>query len=139
MSAIEPNVLGLRARGVLGDQILLSNLSATPVVIHDPAGRRFIRVPAGKTRTWHDMRVVATGDPPPPTAGAGERDPRLVKHWRIPGRAGARRFEITGFLGWVPPERSADQGVSGWLLAGLALVLVALSAAAAFVLSKRAQ
>jgi hypothetical protein len=136
VSAIEPNVLGLRARGVLGDQILLSNLTRAPVVILDPTGRPFIRVASGKSHTWHDTRVVASGDPPPPAARSGERDPRLVKNWRIPGRTGKRQFTIVGFLGWVPPEERENEGAPAWLLAGGALALIALSAVAAYFLGR---
>jgi hypothetical protein len=113
---------------VLGDQILLSNLSPTPLVILDSRGRPFIRVGSGKTHTWHDARVVASGDPP--------RDAGVVKRWRIPGRAGVRRFEIVGFLGWVPPQESKDEGAPALLLAGGALALIALSAVAAFLLGR---
>jgi hypothetical protein len=121
---------------VLGDQVLLSNLSRTPVVILDPTGRPFIQVPSGKSHTWHDTRVVASGDPPPPTAGAGERDPRVVKNWRIPGRAGKQEFAIVGFLGWVPPEAGEDEGAPALLFAGGALALLALSAVAAYFLGR---
>jgi hypothetical protein len=114
---------------VLGDQILLNNLSRTPVVILDPAGRPFIRVPTGESHTWHDTRVVSSGDPP--------ADAQVVKQWRIPGRAGAKRFEITGFLGWIPPPESADEGVSRLVLAGAAFGLVALSLAGVFLLGRR--
>lgn len=131
-------MLGLRARGVLGDQILLSNLSPEPVVILDPAGRPFIRVPSGKSHTWHDVRVVSTGDPPPPSPGVGERDPRVVKHWRVPGRAGGQQFAIVGFLGWAPPPESADEGVSPLLLVGGAFALVALSLVGVVLLGRRA-
>jgi hypothetical protein len=137
VSAIEPNVLGLRARGVLGDQILLSNLSPDPVSILDREGQPFIRVPSGKSHTWHDPRVVASGDAPPPDPGAGERDPRVVKHWRIPGRAGKQRFAIVGFLGWVPPEEIEGEGAPALLLAGGALALLALSAVATYFLGRR--
>lgn len=99
-------------------------------MILDRAGRPFIRVPSGESHTWHDERVVATGDPP----SGGES--RLVKNWRIPGHAGGQRFEIVGFLGWVPPAESEDDGVPVPLLATLAVALVALSVVAAFVLGR---
>lgn len=124
----------MRARGVLGDQILLSNLSPTRVVIFDPSGRPFIGVPSGESHTWHDQRVLAKGEPP-----SGD-DPQVVKNWRIPGRAGGRRFDIVGFLGWVPPPERDDDGgggASAFLLGGLALALVGLSLVAVFVLGRR--
>jgi hypothetical protein len=136
VSAIEPNILGLRARGVLGDQILLSNLSPDPVAILDPEGRPFIRVPSGKSHTWHDVRVVPSRAPAPPAAGAGKATSRFVKHWRIPGRMGSRAFVIVGFLGWVPPAESKDKGPPALLLAGGALALAALSVVAAYVLGR---
>ena len=132
VASIEPNVLGLRARGVLGDQILLSNLSPTRIVILDPSGRASIHVPSGESHTWHDQRVLATDEPP-----SGD-EPQVVKNWRIPGRAGGRRFEIVGFLGWVPPPQSGDDGTSPFLLGALALALVGLSLVGVFVLGRRA-
>lgn len=122
----------MRARGVLGDQILLSNLSPTRVVILDPSGRPSIGVPSGESHTWHDQRVLAKGEPP-----SGD-DPQVVKNWRIPGRAGGRRFDIVGFLGWVPPPESDGGGGSPFLLGSLALALVGLSLVAVFVLGRRA-
>ena len=111
---------------------MLSNLSATRVVIFDPNGRPFFGVPSGESHTWHDQRVLATGEPP-----SGD-DPQVVKNWRIPGRAGGRRFEIVGFLGWVPPPKSEDDDPSAFLLGGLALALVGLSVIGVFVLGRRA-
>jgi hypothetical protein len=139
VSAIEPAVLGLRARAVAGDQVVLSNLSRGPVVILDPAGEPFIRIASGSSRAWHDTRVVERGSPPPPAPGAPATDPRFVKNWTIPGRAGTRRFAIRGFLGWVPPNVSEDDGVSPVLLAAAAAALVALSAAGAYLLGRRAR
>jgi hypothetical protein len=114
----------------MGDQILLSNLSPTRVVVLDPKGRPFVRVPSGESRTWHDRRVISTGEPP------GGRDPRVVKNWRIPGRVGDKRFEIVGFLGWVPPPQSEDENARVLWFAGGALALVALSAVAAYLLGR---
>ena len=62
---------------------------------------------------------------------------RFVKNWTVPGRAGEQAFEIDGFLGWVPPEDEGGEAVSTVLLAGGVLVLVALSAVAAFLLGRR--
>jgi hypothetical protein len=85
VSAIEPRILGVGARIVVGDQVLVTNLSRVPVVILDPMGRPFIRIPSGKSRAWHDVRVVEHGDPPPPAPGAAATDTRLVRNWSIPG------------------------------------------------------
>ncbi len=136
VSAIEPNVVGLQARTVLGDQVLVSNLTRGAVVILDEQGRPFIRIPSGGSRAWHDPRVVELRPRPAPAEGAGESEGRFVKNWRIPGRAGRREFAIEGFLGWVPPPESDEEGVPAVLLAGGALVLVGLSAAAAYLLGR---
>jgi hypothetical protein len=137
VARLEPNIVGVQARAVAGDQVLVSNLSRRPVVIFDPSGRPFLRIASGKSGAWHDPRVVEAGPPPSPPPGTAEDAPRFVKNWRIPGRAGGRPFAITGFLGWVPPEEGDEKGVPAVLLAGGALVLVALSAVAAYVLGRR--
>jgi hypothetical protein len=137
VSAIEPNVLGVQARTVRGDQVLVSNLSRDAVLILDAMGRPFIRIPSGKSRAWHDARIVESGPPPSAAAGADESAPRFVKNWTIPGRARGRPFAIHGILGWVPPKQDEDAGPSTVVLAGGALVLVALSAAAAYLLGRR--
>jgi hypothetical protein len=58
VAAVRPNVVGVEARIVLGDQLHVSNLTGTPVEILDRAGDPFIRIPAGASRAWHDPRVV---------------------------------------------------------------------------------
>jgi hypothetical protein len=136
VSGVQPNVVGVSATTVLGDQVLVRNLTQTPVVIFDRRGRPFIRIGTGKSRSWHDARVVDTGPPPPPAPGAAENAPRFVKNWTIPGRAGQRRFAISGFLGWVPPQRKADGGTPWIVWVGGAAVLLALSAGAAYVLGR---
>lgn len=136
VSAVRPNVVGLEARVVLGDQLSVRNLSGKPVEILDRGGKPFLQIPTGSSRAWHDPRVVGTGDPPPSAPGASEAAPRFVKNWSVPGRVAGRSFAIGGFLGWVPPEESADEGVPPFLLAGGALALVALSAVAAFLLGR---
>ena len=101
-------------------------------MIFDPSGRPFIGVPSGESHTWHDQRVVATGDPP-----SGD-EPQVVKNWQIPGRAGGRQFKIVGFLGWVPPPESDGGDASPFLLGGLALALLGLSLVGVFVVGRRA-
>jgi hypothetical protein len=137
VASVRPNVVGLQARVVFGDQLQVTNLSRRQVEILDRAGKPFIRIPSGSNRAWHDPRVVGRGDPPPPTPGAPEGAPRFVKNWTVPGRAAAQAFVIDGFLGWVPPEESGGEGTSTFLLAGGALALVALSAGAAYLLGRR--
>jgi hypothetical protein len=133
VTAIQPNVLGLRARTVLGDQLLVSNLSRTPIVILDASGGPLIRIPTGRSRAWHDARIVETGPPPEPPPGVDPDAPRFVKAWRVPGRAGGRAFAINGVLGWVPPDESAE-GSPVALLAGGTIFLLALTAGGAYLL-----
>ena len=128
--------MGLRAQIVLGDQLLVANLSAKPVEIFDQSGDSFIHIASGKSRVWHDARIVGRGDPTLPTSGAKASDPRFVKNWTIPGRTAGRQFAIEGFLGWIPPEESKDEGVPVLALAGGALALLALFAAAAYLLGR---
>ena len=137
VASIRPNVLGVQAQVVLGDQLSVRNLSMRPVEILDRRGSPLIRIPPGGTRAWHDARVVGEGEPPPPAPGAPEAAPRFVKNWTVPGRAGEQAFEIDGFLGWVPPEDEGGEGVSTVLLGSGALLLVALSAVAVFLLGRR--
>jgi hypothetical protein len=136
VSAVRPNVVGLQARIVLGDQLQVTNLSGKRVEILDRAGRPFIRIPAGGSRAWHDPRVVARDGPPPAAPGAREDAPRFVKNWSVPGRATTQAFAIDGFLGWVPPEEAGDGDASWFWFAGGALALVALSGAAAYLLGR---
>jgi len=137
VSAVRPNIVGLRATTVLGDQLAVSNLSRRPVVILDPNGRPFMRIPSGRTKTWHDTRVVETGPPPLPRRAAAASEPRFVKNWTIRGRAGGRSFAINGFLGWVPPRESGGGGMPLAVWIGGAAFLLALSVAAAWLLERR--
>jgi hypothetical protein len=139
VSGVQPNVVGVSAATVLGDQVLVRNLTPTQVVILDPRGRPFIRIGTGKSRSWHDGRVVETGPPPPPAPGAAENAPRFVKNWRIPGRVGKRRFAISGFLGWVPPRQTGGNGTPAAVWIGGAALLLALSLGAAWALGRRAE
>jgi hypothetical protein len=136
VAAVEPNVVGLQARIVLGDQLLITNLSRNRVEILDRTGKPFIGIPAGGSRAWHDARVVGQGEPPPAAPGAPEAAPRFVKNWTVPGRTAGRAFAVRGFLGWVPPAESGDEGVPFVVLAGGALALVVLSAGAAYLLGR---
>ena len=137
VSAVEPNVVGLQARVVLGDQLLVTNLTDKRVELLDRAGKPFIRIPSGSSRAWHDRRIVGRGEPPPPVAGAPETASRFVKNWRIPGRVAGRAFAIEGFLGWVPPGEDEDGGAPPFVLAGGAAALLAFSLLAAYLLGRR--
>jgi hypothetical protein len=137
VASIRPQVVGVQAQIVLGDQLHLRNLSRRPVEILDRSGKPFIRIPAGGNHAWHDARVIGQGEPPPPAPGAPESAPRFVKNWSVPGRAAGQNFQIDGFLGWVPPEETDEGGVSPFLFAGGALALVGLSAVAALLLGRR--
>ena len=136
VSVVEPNVLGLEARVVLGDQLLVANRTRAPIEILDRSGRPFIRIASGKSRAWHDNRIVGRGAPPPPARGQPETAPRFVKNWSVPGRARDRAFTIRGFLGYMPPEPTGDEGAPTVVLAGGALLLVAFSAVAAYLLGR---
>jgi hypothetical protein len=135
VAAVRPNVVGVEARIVLGDELHVSNLTRTPLEILDRAGDPFVRIPPGASRAWHDPRVVGRGDPPPPAPGTPEGAPRFVKNWTIPGRAAGRKFAIEGFLGWVPPEESGRSASWLWFAAG-ALTLTVLSGVAAYLLGR---
>ena len=137
VSKVLPRIAGLQARIVVGDQLLVANRTDARVVILDPAGKPFVRIPTGASRAWHDGRIRGSGGPPEPAAGASETAPRFVRNWRVPGRVGRRAFAVEGFLEWVPPpDVDEGSGVSGFLLAGAAAALVALSAGAAYLLGR---
>ena len=134
VSSVEPNVVGLRARVVRGDEIAVANLSRDAVVILGQDGRALYTIPAGKSRVWHDSRVVANG-PLPQVEGSA---PVFVKDWRIPGRSGGRAFAIEGFLGYVPPEQQQDEDGAPWLVYVIAVAsLLAIAAGSAYALERR--
>jgi hypothetical protein len=152
VNVVDPPILGLEAKVILDDQLLVSNLTQKPLQILDRRGRPFIRFrPTGVQRlqdgqwrrmntgaayAWHDSRVVGSGTPPPAAPGAIETAPRFVRNWTVPGRVGDRAFTIEGALAWVePPKRS--ESVWTPLLAGGALALAALSLGAMFLLGRR--
>lgn len=140
VSAVEPNVVGVQVRVVLGDQLQLTNYTKAPVEILGPDGRPERTINAGRTLSWHDERIVETGDPPPPPrSGGAPTTPRFVKNWRVPGRTAEREFAINGFVGWIPPapQPTGDEGPPLWAFALGGFGLVALSAGAVYVLSRR--
>jgi hypothetical protein len=86
---------------------------------------------AGASFVWHDHRIHWTRSDPPAVV---QREPDAIHRifrWRIPARADGTRFAITGFLGYAPPARAADQERSTWLrwgvLGGSVLALAALA------------
>jgi hypothetical protein len=152
VNVVDPQVLGLEAKVILDDQLLVSNLTQKPLQILDRRGRPFIRfqqngverlrdgqwrrMNTGAAYAWHDSRVVGSGTPPPAVPGATETAPRFVRNWTVRGRVGDQAFTIEGALAWVePPKRS--ESVSTALLAGGALALAALSLGAMFLLGRR--
>jgi hypothetical protein len=105
-----------------------------PGVNDSDAPPRWRFVARGSSYAWHDHRIHWTAPEPP---SAVKNDPgavHLIFHWRVPGRVDGKPFQITGFLGYVPPPRSGGSGITWVVLtagAGLgaaALVLVLLGA-----------
>jgi hypothetical protein len=133
VSSIDPNVVGLRARVVRGDEILVANLTRDDVVILGRDGGTLHRIPAGTSRAWHDSRVTADG-PPPRVEGSA---PVFVKDWQIPGRAGGQSFAIEGFLGYVPPRGSGEGGTSPLVYVLSAAGLLAVAGLAVLLLERR--
>jgi hypothetical protein len=152
VNVVDPQVLGLEAKVILDDQLLVSNLTNKPLQILDRRGRPFIRFRSGGVErlldgdwrrmntgaayAWHDSRVVGSGAPPPAAPNAAETAPRFVRNWTVPGRVGDRGFTIEGALAWVQPPKK-DAGVSTALLVGGAVGLLTLSLGGAFWLSRR--
>lgn len=146
VNVVDPQVLGLEAKVILDDQLLVSNLTRKQLQILDRRGRPFIRfrstgverlldgewrrMNTGAAYAWHDSRVVGRGTPPPPADGAAETAPRFVRNWAVPGRVGGQEFTIEGALAWVEPPKQQDESVPTVLLVGGALALAALSLAA---------
>jgi len=128
--AIAPNVLGLQARVLGGDERLtLRNWSGKTVVVLGYHGEPFLRftdhgvfrlagaewrrVAGGTSYAWHDHRIHWDRKTPPPAVAAAPDRPHKLFGWRIPGRADGRRFVITGFLGYAPPP-AVSHGRSWW-------------------------
>jgi hypothetical protein len=153
VNVVDPHVLGLEAKVILDDQLLVSNLTQKPLQILDRRGRPFIRFrPTGVERlrdgqwrrmntgaayAWHDSRVVGSGTPPPAAPGVTKTAPRFVRNWTVRGRVGDRAFTIEGALAWVEPPKQSGKSVSTALLAGGAFALAAISVGAMFLLGRR--
>ena len=93
------------------ERLVVRNYTPKPVVIFDGAGRPFVRLAPGESETWREPRIGWSGPVPD--------KPGKLKDWRIPGRTGDQRFEIVGFLGYVPaPAERSGADTSPWLIAG---------------------
>jgi hypothetical protein len=59
----------------------------------------------GKSRAWawHDHRIHWMNAFPPPEVVEDRERPHHIFDWRVPARAGARRFSILGSLDYAPP------------------------------------
>ena len=138
VASIEPNVLGLQAQIVLADTLVVTNRTAKPVVIFDLAGAPWHFIRSGTSQAWHDPRIVVTGAPPEPAAGAADDAPRFVRNWRVSGRADGKRFAIRGFVGYVPPPKASDGGNdTPWLAIAAGIGLGVLLAGAGYLVVTR--
>jgi hypothetical protein len=85
---------------------------------------------AGESFIWHDHRIHWTEAKPPRIVQEEPNAIHRIFRWSIPARADGERFVVSGFLGYAPPPRLADDdGISAWLLAALigVTMLVALA------------
>ena len=108
---------------------------SVPAFASSTAAPAWRKVTEGSTYAWHDRRIRWTGSGLPPAVKAAPNDRQLIFRWRIPASADAKRFAISGFLGYAPvPGTQSSSGTSPWLLAGVigatALALLALGAGA---------
>jgi hypothetical protein len=133
--AVSPNVLGLSATVVGGDDTLsVRNWSGKTVIVLDPRGAPMLRftseavyrrvggswrvVNRGTSFAWHDTRIHWPGSEPPDVVRrAPERD-HMLGSWRIPATVAGRRVAIEGVLGWSaqPHAEAEDDGPPGWLV-----------------------
>ncbi|MGH2931720.1 MAG: hypothetical protein ACRDKK_02545 [Gaiellaceae bacterium] len=124
--------MGLEARIVLNDELVVTNRTESPALILDESGRTLHTIAARKSFAWHDRRLGASG-PPPRASGVAP------KNWRIPGRVRGKRFAIEGFTGYVPPpvQPAADDGSSRVVPVVAAVVLLAIAASAVYLFERR--
>jgi hypothetical protein len=97
-----------------------------------PAWRKAVQ---GSTFTWHDRRIRWTQPGLPPVVKAAPNETHLIFRWHVPAQADAKRFAISGYLGYAPlPKAAAEDGTGPWLVAGVvgatALALVAIGVGA---------
>lgn len=125
VSYIEPQLPGLLVQ-VLGghERLSVRNWTQKEVVILDERGGLIVQIAPGQTRSWIEPRIGASDAPP-------NRE-RLVRNWRIRGRADGRPFAIVGFLGYRPPAADSNGGgdAPAWAIAGAAVAGVLIAAAA---------
>jgi hypothetical protein len=78
-------------------------------------------VTEGSTFAWHDRRIRWSGAGLPPVVEAAPNDRHLIFRWRVPASVDAKRFAVSGFLGYapVPGVATTASGTSRWLLAGV--------------------
>lgn len=108
---------------------------SVPAFASSMAAPSWRKVTEGSTFAWHDRRIRWTGSGLPPVVEAAPNDRHLIFRWRIPASADAKRFAISGYLGYAPvPGTKSSSGTSPWLLAGVigatALALLTLGAGA---------
>jgi len=133
VAGVDPPLPGLLVRVVAGhERLSVQNWTQKTVVLYDEDGGVAARLAPGEGHAWADPRIDWEGPPP-----AGET---RLRDWRIEGEADGERFAIAGFLGYRPPEASAEEdeaaagsGWPGWataaivvgggILAGAALAL----------------
>ena len=116
----------------------LNTSRAVPAAARPDAQPRWRRVSFGPTYAWHDHRIVWTSSGSPDVVRRDPHASHLVFRWRLPATADGRRFLITGFLGWAPPETEDEGGTSLWPIAA-AVGGAALAAAAIGVGARRAR
>lgn len=99
------------------------------------AAPQWRRVSSASSYAWLETRALYPGQRPPREISEG-RERVVLEKWTVPVQAGARRLEIRGTTSWVP-FRTAVAAASGtgdgsvaWLVAGGAVVLLALAGAA---------
>jgi hypothetical protein len=110
VSYVEPQLPGLLVR-VLGghERLSVRNWTRKEIVILDERGRPIVRLAPGESRAWIEPRIGSAGPPP-------DRE-RLVRNWRIRGRADGRPFAIVGFLGYRPLSSDTDaDDVPAWVV-----------------------
>jgi hypothetical protein len=93
---------------------------AVPAFASPGAAPAWRKASEGSTFAWHDRRIRWTQPGLPPVIKAAPNERHLVFRWRVPARAGAKRFAISGYLGYAPvPKAAGGGGTSPWVIAGV--------------------
>jgi hypothetical protein len=93
---------------------------SVPAFVSPKAAPSWRKVTEGSTFAWHDRRIRWIGSGLPPVVKAAPNDRHLIFRWRVPARADAKRFAISGYLGYAPvPGAASSGGTSAWLVAGV--------------------